>query len=93
MLTIRIKPCVKLAMFCLEEAVLAVLADVREEGRYLRPKDIAEALGIKTFLEEGKSPNYSVVTGILWELERKGLVAQDGRYGPWCLLDKELDFN
>ena len=86
MVSIRIRPCVKLAMFCLEEAVLAVLGAAAEQGRYLRPTDIAKELGIKGFSDPSKTPEYPVVTGILWELERKEIVVQDGKSGPWLIV-------
>lgn len=88
MTTIRIKPCVKLAMFCLEESVLAVLRQAAAQGRYLRAMDIAKELGIQGFSDPSKTPEYPVVTGILWQLEGKGRVAQDGKSGPWVFLEK-----
>lgn len=74
------------AIFSLEQEVLETLLDGP-----LQPAKIAQILGTDVFRESlttGKKRQHNpLIRGILWGLEKKKFVKQDGSHSPWELTE------
>lgn len=80
-----LKKITRLALTCLDEAVLDVLYKANRE---LQPGEISAFLGIPADSQRLVENANPIVRGILARLEYDGLVQQKEKYGGWTLTTK-----
>ena len=88
---VRRKQLTQRALIDLEEVVLDVLHEARQDNGGLQPVEIGKLIGIP--LSSQRLPHIAapIVRGILARLEWGGLVRQKESYGPWELTNKGIE--